>query len=359
MFRATSVLLLLTACGTFSEAPDPEQQLEIEVEMAETELMIPASEAEMLREEIVALRAETERLQKEIAESEVVEVRQIERHAAAAGRLAAASSELSRLRAELEETKSQLAASEERNQELTIELAQTAEDLAETEEELQETVVVLRRTKEDLSGALRLAADTGWSDLVARSQVALCPKGGKNKMANCRAQAKASIAPLEEVSRACIASGQAAPELRGADKGQDMPSHAVFIGSSDREWFVQLCDPTLPEARALLAKQTRATSTRHTVAATEKRASPGTSGTKRTSYAPPRKAAKPRPTAEPVDLLADDAPTVNGIADLDAADDEGRKETREERKARKEREAAATSRRSLNLSDVGDDLDDI
>ncbi|MFK7930493.1 MAG: hypothetical protein AB8H79_20065, partial [Myxococcota bacterium] len=129
MFRFTPVLTLLVACGSLTEAPEEENKLELEVEMAEATLMIPASEAEMLREEILSLKAETVRLQAELVASNEPEPRQIARHAQATSRLVAATSELNRLKEELAEARTQLAASEERNQELTIELAKTAEEL--------------------------------------------------------------------------------------------------------------------------------------------------------------------------------------------------------------------------------------
>ncbi|MFK7930705.1 MAG: hypothetical protein AB8H79_21145, partial [Myxococcota bacterium] len=182
----------------------------------------------------------------------------------------------------------------------------------------------------------------------ARTQVALCPKGGRNKMANCRADAKAAVAPLEEVSRACIYSGQAVPELRGTDKSANVPNHSVYVGKSDRDWYVTLCDPSLPEARELLASRPQKPR-----ATPEKVASASSSSTRKASNSSPR--TSPRKTADPVDLLDDSSRGRDADLDLDEGTT---KETREQRKARKEREATGTVRKDLNLGGVGDDLDD-
>ena len=250
-------LALLIACGGSSAEVATPVGTQAEVQMEATELMIPASQAEMLKEEIVALRAETSRLKTELEESKAPSTRKVVRHAMAMAELANAESELSRLKAELAQTREKLAKSEKRNEVLTEELEQSEAQLAKTSADLDQADKALRRTRLDLDGARRIAADAGWSDLVAQTQVALCPKGGRKKMEGCRADAVAAIAPVEPAARACLRSGQAAPQLQRAGRGDDMPRQAVWIGEAGDDFYVVLCDPSLPEARELLASRAR------------------------------------------------------------------------------------------------------
>lgn len=379
MLRFAPVLMLLVACG--QPAPEAAAPLEVvpEVEMEAAELMIPASQAEMLEEEILALREETARLKVELEEAKTPSARKVVRHAMAVSELANAESELRRLRSELAETQERLARSEARNGELTVELEETEQELAQTTADLELADKTLRRTRLDLDGARRIAADAGWSDLVAQTQVALCPKGGRKKMESCRAGAIAAIAPVEPAARACLRSGQAAPQLQRAGRGEDMPRQAIWVGESGDDFYVVLCDPTLPEARELIAARS---SRRAPVVDEPDKESVETRMARlrapavaKASYEPPQRAAKPRRAAsvddepelapdvepdEPTDLLADDDGldlALLGLMDLDGDSEADAKPSRDERKkAKKEREDFEAGRRTAVLDGAGDDL---
>lgn len=366
MSRLALVLALLVGCA---EAPEPEAAEKIvpatEVEMEAAELMIPASEAEMLREEIRLLKEEAERLKTELTESkapatregQVHQGRQSARLSQAMAELASARSKLDELQAELDTTKAKLAVSEEKNEKLTVELA-------ETEEALEDTRVDLRRTQDDLDGALRVASDVGWSDLQNQAQVALCPKGGRKKMSSCRDEAKAAVAPMEMAVRECLREGQAAPTLTAAERGDDMPRHAVWLGKSNADWYVLLCDPSLPEARELIASSAQ----RGSASAVEdnlKDLDDDSRKTRKVSYDKeperPRATAEPedRMDAEPVDLLDDVSSTSVGnfdILEIDELDEDDGKKKRKKDKDEDELERFERSRRTL--SGAGSDLSD-
>lgn len=374
------------ACGSAAEsevAAAADEDATPELVMDEVMIQIPADELAMLEEEVAFLRRESARMQEELASQDSApSAKQVARAVSAQSRMVQASGELRRLRAELEETKSRLAVAEERNVELETDLAETRADLHETQEVLVETSTRLARTEKDLEstrtdldGALRVAADAGWSDLVSRSQAALCPKGGRKKMERCREDALAGVRPLEPAARACLRAGHATPALRARERGEDMPREAVFIGNGDRDWFVVLCDPTLPEAKALLADLDGAGRAEPMLDAMDElddlemeapKASTKTRGAvARTSREAPVERAAPEPLEPPE--LREPAPSgtidLEGydIIDLDAGtDDEDDKLTRKERRRQKEleEELEEARRERKALDGVGEDLID-
>lgn len=389
---ATALVLAagLVACAETPaetpEAPAAEAAPQEEVVMGEAMITIPESELAMLEEEVAFLRKETTRMQEELAESKTPDSGLISRQVTARSDLARAQTELARLKAELEDTKVRLAESEARGDKLEHDLQETREVLVETTTRLSKTERDLDSTRDDLEGALRVAADAGWSDLVAKSQVALCEKGGRKKMASCRAEAMAAVAPLEPAARACLRAGHATPQLIGAGRGEDMPRQSVWIGETDRDWFVVLCDPNLPEAKALLADlddDRRPSSSSRGLDAIEDdfmdepATKPVAKGTREPApvrtvsrEAPVRSEpvertparSEPAESYEPPDLLAETDGDVDltslGLIDLDAGDDDDKKSRADKKREKEEAEALEEARRRGSLDGAGDDLFD-
>jgi hypothetical protein len=352
------LLVLVPLVGCFAEEiPEPvDPAPEEPAVMAPAMVTIPATELEMLEAEITALRAETDRLTKEIAEQEAPRARQAARMAQASTRLQAAESELTRLRAELDQTRQALVKAEQDNEVLRTTLVRTSEtltartaELEETRQDLARKEVRLRETRDDLEQALRVAADAGWSDLVAQAQVELCPKGGRRKMEACREEALAAVSPLEAAVRACLRTGQATPTLEQLPSDRALPAHGVWIQDGQDGWYVELCDPSLPEARALLASRKQAPGPR---------ADTGVTRTARTAALELPARNGPRDTPEPPVRGGDTVVEGMALPDLDAEDDMTRRERRQARKAEEERLEALEARRRVDLSGVGDDLFD-
>jgi len=388
---ALSLLALpLAACGE-SPAQAPADQAATPVEpqevvMEEAMITLPESELAMLEEEIQFLRKETARMQEELDVSKSAPSPDLmARQVSARGELVRAQNELRRLKQELEQTKVRLAQAEARGDQLEEDLTETRQVLVQTTERLGETERTLKSTRDDLEGALRVAADAGWSDLVSQSQVALCPKGRRKKMEACRAQARQAVAPLEPAARACLRAGHAAPQLHPAERGEDMPRQAVWIGDTDRDWYVVLCDPDLPEAQALLADLDDRGRPSSSTARDDlddlddlldepeprvaKRPTERDDGVRRTSREQPAprvtRTREPAPEPlEPPELRGSSDSDIDlaslGIQDLDAgSDDDDKKSRAERRREKKEAEALEEARRRRGiLEGAGEDLVD-
>ena len=374
MTRALASMLILgfgIGCSFEEEAPQLAAPATVSPSEALSELTItiPKSEHDMLLQEVTALKAQALELNQKLADKSkpvarktVYQSREVNR------KLVAAEAELQRLQAELAEAQSQLALSQEENTELRASLEDTRAALVETAGQLTET-------KDSLSTALRNAADAGWSDIVSQSQVALCPKGSRKKMAQCHENAAASVAHIEAAARECLHAGHATPQVAPHVRGESMPRQAVWIGKTHTDWYVVLCDPKLPEAEALLAdveqpREDAPSPTRFEDDAKE----PASTASRYTtaSYSAPLFVTQDEPDYPDVDLDpdADDAADEPGDAEDDDAlssdlaalvaelegDDDSRDQRRSDKKKRKKEEAPTTSRRSLSLDNAGLDL---
>ena len=378
MTRALASMLILgfgIGCSFEEEAPQLAAPATVSPSEALSELTItiPKSEHDMLLQEVTALKAQALELNQKLADKSkpvarktVYQSREVNR------KLVAAEAELQRLQAELAEAQSQLALSQEENTELRASLEDTRAALVETAGQLTET-------KDSLSTALRNAADAGWSDIVSQSQVALCPKGSRKKMAQCHENAAASVAHIEAAARECLHAGHATPQVAPHVRGESMPRQAVWIGKTHTDWYVVLCDPKLPEAEALLAdveqpREDAPSPTRFEDDAKE----PASTASRYTtaSYSAPLFVTQDEPDYPDVDLdpdaddAADDAADEPGDAEDDDAlssdlaalvaelegDDDSRDQRRSDKKKRKKEEESTTSRRSLALDNAGLDL---
>ena len=125
MRSALSMLVLLVGCA--GSSAEPEAAAVPEIEMAPTELMVPASQAEMLKEEIAALQVEAEQLREALAEADEPDEEIATQLAVTGANVTALEAELRTMETELSETKARLAASEEENRKLQVALDTTTE----------------------------------------------------------------------------------------------------------------------------------------------------------------------------------------------------------------------------------------
>lgn len=164
---------------------------------------------------------------------------------------AALKGQLDQARAELASTKA----------ELTVAVA----DRERLTEELRVTVAALDTQRSVTDEVVTTSYNGRWEKFLATARLDVCEKGGRNKTENCRATV---LAGMTDAMRGkylhCLKSGQEEPVLKEAEKNQvDLPEHAMWLDQDERatrDWYVQLCDPTLPEAPgyAVLGRQTGA-----------------------------------------------------------------------------------------------------
>ncbi|MCA9488947.1 MAG: hypothetical protein KC621_03470, partial [Myxococcales bacterium] len=77
-------------------------------------------------------------------------------------------------------------------------------------------------------------------------------KGNRKKLGNCRevVHATLSSADRRDAFAHCVRSGQATPMVRELDKGQVLPEFSSMLDEEQKQtkgWYVEMCDPTLPE----------------------------------------------------------------------------------------------------------------
>jgi hypothetical protein len=150
---------------------------------------------------------------------------------------------------------------------LKRELEAAQADLASTKEQLQvaiaeqqRLVVELQGTREELdvqkvktTEAKNESYDNNWQAFVNGAQLQVCEKGSRKKLGKCRESMVDALSPLRDTYVHCLRTGQATPTLDEAEKKQDeLPQFAQWLDQDNKVlkgWFIQLCDPTLPEAK--------------------------------------------------------------------------------------------------------------
>lgn len=196
--------------------------------------------------EVEEARGRVETLTRTVADREA-RVSQLETEMSArAERGRALSAELASAKAELESLRGQLETALSEQRRLEGELSVTVARLEATEEKLDQQVAATERAEED-------ALVAKWGRFLQEAQLEICEKGSRKKLGACRevVEAKVGAPTVRAVFEHCVRSKQATPSVREAVKDEALPPYARWIDEEDRivsGWFIQLCDPTLPEA---------------------------------------------------------------------------------------------------------------
>jgi hypothetical protein len=147
--------------------------------------------------------------------------------------------ELEQARAELEEVKAQLKQAIEEKEALVVELKQTLADLDTQKEETRQAKVE--------------SIHNNWDSFVAESQLEICERGTRKKLGKCREAVTAYLdAEMKAKYEHCLKSGQEEPKVREAGKDEELPVFASYLDQENKivkDYYVLLCDPSLPEAK--------------------------------------------------------------------------------------------------------------
>jgi hypothetical protein len=139
------------------------------------------------------------------------------------------------------------------------ELAAVKEELKKAIEEKEELVVELKKTLTELEDqkvktkdAKEESRGNAWEAFVNGAQLEICEKGNRKKLGRCR---ETVVATFNDDMKAkylhYMRSGQEEPSLALAEKEAELPQFAQFLDQENKilkDWYVLLCDPTLPEA---------------------------------------------------------------------------------------------------------------
>ncbi|MFT6142934.1 MAG: uncharacterized membrane-anchored protein YhcB (DUF1043 family) [Myxococcota bacterium] len=197
-----------------------------------------ADELTVAQERVATLQDDVFGKERQVAEMEAEMTRRAERGRSLSAEVTELREELEAARTELTTLKAELAAAVEEKEELFVQLRYTEEQLAE---QRVETSVA----RED-------ALSFKWQTFVTASQLEVCEKGGRRRMGRCRETVTESIASFRTEFEHCIRSGQEMPGLQEAERTTEvLPMFSKWIDQEERitrDWYVLLCDPTLPEA---------------------------------------------------------------------------------------------------------------
>lgn len=149
--------------------------------------------------------------------------------------------ELETARAELVTLQAKLDQAVAEKEDLIVELQVTREELVEK--------------TEDARVAREESLANKWSTFRGRAQLAICERGRRKKMGRCREKVLEVLSDeVGEQYKYCIRSGQSVPSLHELARGERLPEYAQHLDEESRvtrDWFILLCDPTLPEAADL------------------------------------------------------------------------------------------------------------
>lgn len=171
-----------------------------------------------------------------------------------AERGAAVSRELEQARAELASLRSELATALTQKAQIEQELQVTVAKLQDTEVKLEEQKQLTDRAKED-------ALVNKYERFKNDAQLEICEKGGRKKMTNCRESVLAHLSnpQIRDKFSHCVRSGQAVPTvIEMTAKSGQLPDYSQWIDQDDKvtkDWYLQFCDPTLPESDGFLNEE--------------------------------------------------------------------------------------------------------
>lgn len=197
-----------------------------------------ADELSVAQERVATLQDDVFAKEREVAELEAEMARRAERGASLVAQVRELEAQLEAARTELTTLKAELAQAVEEKEELFVQLRATEQELAD---QRVETYVA----RED-------ALAYKWQTFVSTAELEVCEKGGRRRMGRCRETVTEQLMPLRSQFEHCIRSGQAMPGVEEAPRRTEtLPTHAQWINQDDRitrDWYVNLCDPSLPEA---------------------------------------------------------------------------------------------------------------
>lgn len=189
---------------------------------------------------VVDLQTQLDQREKELAEMK----KQDEKDAT---RRAAASQKMKDMEAEIATLRGQLAQAEKERDELVVELKQTVQKL---EAQIKETEVQRARAEKYKDES----QENLWTTFSAEAKVNICDRGTRRRHDKCHEAVDEALgaAAIKDRFITCVDTYQATPQLIQGDRKTALPANAVWMNEdsrfTDNGWYIQFCDPTLPEA---------------------------------------------------------------------------------------------------------------
>ena len=161
-------------------------------------------------------------------------------------RRAAAAKKWKEMEVEIEDLKTQLEVAEIERDEALVELKETVVALEKQIKENEKQRVRAERFRDESHQNL-------WTTFLAESKVSICGWGTPGRLDKCQeAVESALVSEVKGPFMECVDAQAATPILRKAERKEDLPRFAVELSDDSRftkrGWYIQFCDPTLPEA---------------------------------------------------------------------------------------------------------------
>lgn len=246
---ATAGAALLLGCifgGTLGYIMAPETPVEVPRELTEAELaaacapfvLEKTTELEEAETKVADLSGRVKDREAKVQELEAEMKRRSSRGAALVR-------ELEQAKAELVEAQQALQIAQEEKNQLLDELKETVIKLEKTEDELVEQKRKTEYAKED-------ALTNKWFRFINNAQLEICERGNRKKLGKCREAVEGLLLDpaVRDQFTHCVRSGQATPSVHEIEKKASLPEFSRWLNQDDkivRDWYLLLCDPTLPE----------------------------------------------------------------------------------------------------------------
>ena len=207
-------------------------------------------EADMLpqrtdRERLEDAQTEVENLKALLAAREGELSRRQEQDEVDAERQAVAARRWRAMEEEIEHLQARLSEAELERDDLIVELRETVQALNEQIEKTERAKQIARHYK-------RQSVENLWSAFFAEAKVKLCDRGTRRRHRRCHEAVEASLNEfVQDRFTTCVDTYQATPLLLKREDREELPMFSGFLDEEvrfTRGWYIQYCDPTLPEA---------------------------------------------------------------------------------------------------------------
>jgi len=127
------------------------------------------------------------------------------------------------------------------------------EELRVTIYKLDQQIVETKKAKKEAAYFKKESTANLWSSFMAEAKVEICDRGTRKRHAKCHEAVEGAL-PKDVRDRfvECVNTYQSTPLLVQGEKDTNLPPYAEWMNQDDRftkkGWYVQFCDPTLPEA---------------------------------------------------------------------------------------------------------------
>jgi len=133
---------------------------------------------------------------------------------------------------------------------LVDQLSATQAQLERTESDLEAEEAIREALQSERSALIEQAVTSRWLRMITESQLDICERVGRRRRESCRETVVGALKTYRREFVHCVRSNEAVPSVHPLDRNERLPPFSFELDPDDRfldGWYLQLCDPTLPE----------------------------------------------------------------------------------------------------------------